>query len=105
MLSLKDRFPTLSLESYVIMPNHIHMILVLQNDAGGASPSPTISDIVCSFKSLTSRICKEKYNVEKLFQRSFMDHIIRDREDYRTRTNYIIKNPSNWICDELYAKE
>ena len=41
LLNLEKRYPNVTLDKYVIMPNHIHMILVLRETAGGASPSPT----------------------------------------------------------------
>ena len=42
---------------------------------------------------------------EKVFQRSFYDHIIRDREDYEEHLRYIRENPLRWRCDALYAEE
>jgi len=105
LLLLEKRYHTVSIDKFVIMPDHIHMILILQNDAGGASPSPTVSDIICSFKSITSRICKAKYGIEHIFQRSFYDHIIRDKDDYETRVNYISENPQRWYYDKLNSIE
>ena len=55
LLSLEDRYAYLSVDQYVIMPNHIHVVFILQSDAAGASPRPTITDIVCAYKSLTTR--------------------------------------------------
>ena len=102
---IENRFPSVSIENFVIMPNHIHMVVFLHEKAGGASPSPTLSDVICAFKSLTSRICKQRYGVEKIFQRSYAEHIIRDKEDYETRRRYIYENPLRWHYDELYAEE
>ncbi|MBQ2000848.1 MAG: hypothetical protein II241_03615 [Clostridia bacterium] len=68
LLLLEKRYPCLTVEQYSIMPNHIHAILILaneaagasprptrMNEAAGASPRPTIMDIVCAHKSLTTR--------------------------------------------------
>ena len=41
LLSLQQRYSNLKIDNYVIMPNHIHILLRLEN-AGGASPSPTV---------------------------------------------------------------
>ncbi len=68
----------MQIDNYVIMPNHIHIIFVLLEETGGASPSPTISDIVCAFKSQCVR------------------------EDYEEIARYIYENPLNWENDELY---
>ena len=102
---LEDRYPYLAVDQYVIMPNHIHVIMILRAEAAGASPRPTVTDIVCAYKSLTTRECKKKGFDEKLFQTSFYEHVIRGREDYEEIVKYIYENPARWYCDELYAEE
>ena len=105
--SIETRFPTVTVEDYVIMPDHLHAIIFLHEEAkeeslkdaaGGASPSHTLNDVISAFKSLTSRICKQKYGIEKMFQRSYVDHVIRDENDYETRKKYIYENPIRWYC-------
>ena len=59
----------------------------------GASPRPTLTDIVCAYKSLTTRECKNNGFDGKLFQTSFYEHIIRCREDYEEIEKYIYENP------------
>ena len=133
LILLEKRYPSVSLLDYVIMPDHIHAIIFLNNDAidrnnlsnaggaspsptpnniesnlpnaGGASPSPTLNDVICSFKSLTARACKQKYGIEKLFQRSYAEHIIRDYKDYETRKAYIQQNPVRWYCKQLSQQD
>ncbi len=105
LLLLENRYPCLTVNRYVIMPNHIHIIFVLNNETAGASPRPTIMDIVCAYKSLTTRECKRNGFNGKLFQTSFHDHVIRGREDYDEIANYICENPIRWFYDELYAEE
>ena len=80
------------------------MILIIKN-AGGASASPTMNDVIRAFKSLTSRICKQRFAIETIFQRSFYDHVIRDRKDYETRKKYINENPIKWYYDKIYEDE
>ena len=41
LLSLEQRYPSVSIDRYVIMPNHIHAIILIDNEAAGASPRPT----------------------------------------------------------------
>ena len=98
---IEIRFQGVTVEDYVIMPDHIHAVIFLRGKAGGASPSPTLNDVICAFKSLTSRSCKQKYGIEKMFQRSFAEHIVRDREDYETRRKYIYENPKRWYYKRL----
>ena len=87
----------------MIMPNHIHAILML-DEAAGASPHPTITDIVCAYKSLTTRECKKASPINKLFQSSFYDHVIRGQADYDEIAEYIINNPKQWELDQLYSE-
>ena len=101
---LEKRYPCLKIDQYVIMPNHIHAILLLDG-AAGASPRPTITDVVCAYKSLTTRMCKKVQHIEKLFQTSFYEHVIRGREDYDEIAEYIANNPKRWELDKLYSAE
>lgn len=105
LLLLEERYSHLTVDQYVIMPNHIHAVLVLDNETAGASPRPTIMDIVCAYKSLATRECKRNGFEGKLFQTSFHEHIIRGREDYIEIAKYIYENPFRWRYDELYAEK
>lgn len=105
-----DKNPGVFVDKYVIMPNHIHIILVIRNishlenaDKSGTSrlPSPTnqaLPHVISTFK----RFCNREIG-ENIFQRSYYDHIIRDEKDYETRVNYIYQNPMRWYYDELYT--
>ena len=101
---LEERYSHLEIDQYVIMPNHIHAIFILHKNAAGASPRPTIIDIVCTYKSLTTRECKNNGLSDKLFQTSFYEHVIRGREDYDEIKKYIYENPMHWYYDELYKE-
>ena len=105
LLMLENRYPTVTIDKYVIMPNHIHAIIWVNNETSGASPCPTLSDIICTYKSLTTRFCKQKQDIHKLFQTSFHDHIIRDEQDYLKIWEYIDSNPLKWKEDCFYTEE
>ena len=118
LLLMEKRYPFVVVDRYVIMPNHIHVVLILDHETAGASPCPavmdetagasprpTIMDIVCAYKSLTTRECKKNGLDEKMFQTSFYEHIIRGQEDYEKIANYIYENPMRWYYDELYTEE
>ena len=104
LLLLEERYPSLKIDQYVIMPNHIHAILVLEESSGNRR-NLSVTDIVCAFKSLTTRQCKKLHPIDKLFQTSFYEHVIRGREDYQEIAEYILNNPQKWELDQLYAKE
>jgi REP element-mobilizing transposase RayT len=98
---LEERYPNLKIDQYMIMPNHIHVIFLLE--AAGASPRPTVMDAVCAYKSLTTRECKKLQPIDKLFQTSFYEHVIRGREEYMEIAEYITNNPKQWELDEMYS--
>ena len=104
LLLLEKRYSDVSVDAYIIMPNHIHIILIM-NEAAGASPRPTVMDVVCTYKSLTTKECKKNGFTNKLFQTSFYDHVIRNRKDYEEIIKYIHENPMRWHFDELYVEE
>jgi len=84
------------IEKYVIMPDHIHMIIRLDNGSMWAS-TPTnvmnnVSSIVRSIKILTT-----KEIGEAIFQRSYYDHVIRNQKDYDEIWQYIDNNPRKWL--------
>ena len=103
LLELGNRYPQVRIDKYVIMPNHIHAIVVIENGAAGASPCPTLSDVICAFKSIATRECRNLYPTEKLFQTSFYDHIIRGEKDYFEIWEYIENNPMKWEEDCFFS--
>lgn len=102
LFCLEERFDYVKIDKYVIMPDHIHAIIVLKELTAEASLRPTIPDILCVYKSLTTRDCKKAgFKEKRLFQSSFFDHVIRNRQDYEEIWNYIDTNPCRWV--EKYA--
>lgn len=97
LLDLESRYPSIRIHQYVIMPNHIHAIIQIQancGEAGGASPSPTLMDVIRAFKSITTRMCNKIQPISQLFQRSYYDHVIRCETDYLAIMRYIDENPA-----------
>ena len=105
-----ENIPGVKIDRYVIMPDHIHVIIFLypdkytsRKDGSSRAPTPTnemLPHIVSTFK----RFCDREIG-NNIFQRGYMEHIVRDREDYETRAKYIYENPIRWYYDELYAEE
>ncbi len=94
-----DTYENVYLSSYVIMPNHLHiMIVILPNKSGCTECPPTISAMVKYFKgSITKQLGRN------IWQQSFYDHIIRNKRDYEEISKYIYENPLKWELDELYC--
>ena len=99
--NIASAYPALALESYVIMPNHIHLLLRVRVDEYGRPlVAPTMSRVIKQLKGIVTKqigVC--------IWQKSFHDHIIRNREDYEEHIRYIYENPIHWYYDELYAEE
>ena len=94
-------YPTITVDNFVIMPNHIHLLLQIHSDCNGrAMLAPTISDVVQQMKGyVTKQIGKS------VWQKLFHDHVIRGQQDYLKIWNYIEGNPSKWEEDCFYVKE
>ena len=93
-------YDDVNIDKYVIMPNHIHMIIRLSESEGvdgRPQAAPTISRIINKFKgSITKQI---GYSI---WQKLFHDRIIRDEEEYQRIWNYIEENPAKWTEDRYY---
>lgn len=107
-LDLPSRFPGIELDEFVVMPNHIHGILVLSSEGGGPSTNlKTLSDVVGAYKSLATNAYIRGVKTQgwptfrvRLFQVRFHDHIIRDEADLERIREYIALNPMRWDEDK-----
>jgi REP element-mobilizing transposase RayT len=123
---LPKRFPNIELGTFVVMPNHVHMIIQImdesrrgtaenQNDRDGELPrrAPTqeqfqkpvkgsIPTIIRSYKSAVSyRInLMRGTNGVPVWQRNYYEHVIRNHEDWDRIHRYIESNPLLWAEDE-----
>jgi len=102
--ALSQRYPMVTIDSYVIMPNHLHMIVRISGEAGGASPSPTLYDVVRVLKSLTTRLSRGHLEDLPLWQRGYYEHVIRGEKDDLEIWEYIDTNPARWAEDRYYGE-
>ena len=75
------------------------------DEYGQPVENATYTDIVCAFKSLSARMCKSISPIEKVFQNSFHDHIIRGEKDYEKIWEYIEFNAQKWKDDCFYNED
>ena len=102
---LNNFYDNITVDRYVIMPNHIHIMVLVQNDGASRTSPPTRqTSAVSHFVSTFKRFCNKEYG-ENIWQRNFNDHIIRNREDYEEHLRYIYENPMRWYYDEVYTEE
>lgn len=114
-------FPDVSLGEFIVMPNHIHGILILDRQSvGNNNPliignnnycslrkipwqtqlSRSISSVIRGFKIGATQYFHQNNNFEFAWQKSFYDHIIRNEKAYYQIQQYIINNPINWEMDK-----
>ncbi len=100
---LKNRYNNLVPEQLIIMPNHIHGIIIIT--AGeGQSPSPTLGNIIGTYKSLTTKLANKEEDLSGriLWQRSYYDRVIRNEKELISIRDYINNNPMKWLDDEYH---
>lgn len=122
---IRNHTKSVDLGAFVVMPNHIHGILVL-NGAGdlaetGHAPSVlpesespsrssrniaknSVSSIIGSYKSAVTKHAN-RMGLENGWQTRFHDHIIRNDGEYQRINDYIDNNPANWKEDKFFVKE
>jgi len=122
--SIPSHFYGINLDLNVIMPNHFHGIIIIEDtrlDGRGEVPSPintvikggvtpplrkpTLGQIVGYFKYLSSKKINESMNLppNRFWQRNYYEHIIRNEQDLHNARKYILENPLKWEEDEFYC--
>ena len=103
---LPKHYLNCSSDSFVIMPNHVHGIIVIHSEkivGNGLKPFPThdLSEIIRGFKTFSSRRINEEMigNNKFHWQKSFYDHVIRNDKSLDNLRRYIIDNPLKWELD------
>lgn len=99
-LKTPQYFPSVQLSDYVVMPNHIHLILFLfELD----DPKTTLGHVVGSYKAGVTRIVRQQNGfTSKLWQSSYHDHVIRNEADLNRIREYVQTNPARWEADTFY---
>lgn len=100
ILHIPRVYPSVTVVHYVIMPNHIHLLLQINADNDGRSIiTPTVSVIMQQMKgAVTKRIG------HTIWQKSFHDHIVRSEKEFRKIWEYIDSNPILWQKDCFYTE-
>ncbi len=110
---IPQHFSNVELDDFVVMPNHIHGIIVIDDNnylggkekEGGETPplrKPTLGQIVAYYKYRTTKIINELDDTQgsRLWQRNYYERIIRDEKELFATRQYIINNPMNWAKDD-----
>lgn len=95
--ALEERFLPVRIEKYVIMPDHVHILLTLRRQ--GQSPCLTLGSVMGAYKSITTKRINRETGApgEKIWQFRYYEHIVRGEEDFLAMWRYIEENPAHWI--------
>jgi putative transposase len=119
LTEIPQHFPNAEMGEYVVMPNHVHLLLVL-NDVGtrhGVSTQPqmnrnqfgkpisgSVSIIINQYKSSVKCWCNKNGHQYFTWQPRFHDHIIRNETSRQKIAEYIVSNPAQWKEDRFYQQ-
>jgi putative transposase len=105
---LGEQYPYVVLHAFIVMPNHIHGIIEINRNIvqTGRDPSQqqkikSLSELMGAYKTTVSKQIHSAGFKEFAWQRSFYEHIIRDKKSYETIAAYITRNPAKWDQDKF----
>lgn len=110
LLEMSDFYTDIKIDKFVVMPNHIHLLIRILPDTitprpttGGpprtAVPTSKLARFVGTFKRLSERECGQP-----IWQARSYDHVVRNEDDYRKIWAYIDENPAKWLKDRFYVQ-
>jgi putative transposase len=105
---LAKQYAHVHLDEYVVMPNHLHGIVIIRRGGLRTAPTPNLpkykplSRLVGAFKTVSTKQVNLIRNTpgHKLWQRNYYEHIIRNEDELNHIRQYIAENPVNWAKDE-----
>ena len=101
LLEMDAFYDEITINHYVIMPNHVHFILSICGERGPSrTPAPTNARLP-AFLSVWKRLTNKKAGFP-IWQRGYYDHVIRNEADYLRNWQYMDENPVRWTEDEYY---
>jgi len=104
-VDLSNHYRNIELDEFIVMPNHVPGIVVIDNTGNGLKPFPTknhgLPEIIRALKTFSSRRINEMIKSGDKFhwQKSFYDHIIRDESSLSRIREYIVNNHEQWDTD------
>lgn len=105
---LSQAYDYVELDEYVIMPNHLHGIIIITNFRGGSRTAPTdeckvkpLGRLIGAFKTISTKQMNliRKITGVPFWQRNFHEHVIRDDHSLNRIRDYILANPLRWGLD------
>ncbi len=108
--NIPEWYPDVILDEFIIMPNHLHALLIIDRHSRPYQPNAfskpvaeSVSMHINHFKGHVKKWSNNNGWPEFSWQAKFHDHIIRNEQEYWLSKNYIINNPQNWTHDRFYS--
>ena len=98
ILQIEKIYPGVRVDNYIIMPNHVHAIIVIDP----LKDAPSLIKIVGSYKTAVTKQIRQIYPDIVVWQRSFYDHVIRNQKGYERIWEYVQYNAQKWDEDDYY---
>jgi putative transposase len=116
-IEIPHHFPNVTSDTFVVMPNHMHGILVIKERARHAVPlrppiesfrrpvHGSVPTIVRSYKSAVTRLVRKSLKNEsfEVWQSNYFERVLRDGSEFSKATRYILENPMMWRLEEAPA--
>ncbi|WP_163411488.1 transposase [Flavobacterium ajazii] len=116
---LTEQYKYVEIHNYVVMPNHVHMIIEIDRNKlmvgtegtarelsvqaqGEEIKIKSVSSLMGALKTTSSKLIHRSGFEDFSWQRSFHDHIIRNEKSYQNISNYIDLNPEKWKSDTFF---
>lgn len=98
---MQNYYAEITICKYVIMPNHVHMIIIIDREDGGAPRASRPTMLIPRIVAITKKKVNKSIGFN-LWQDGYYDHIIRTESDYNRICQYIDENPLKWHEDEYF---
>ena len=105
LVNMSDFYENIKIDKFIVMPNHIHMLIQISENSDQTGPSGTpvpTNSLIAQFVSTFKRFCNKEY-ADNIWQRSYHDHIIRNEKDHQKIWKYIDTNVIKWDKDCFYS--
>ena len=102
ILEMPRRYANVTLDQYVIMPNHVHILLTL-GDQNGRMISALTKGLPIVVGQMKRTVSKQAHM--DIWQKGYHDHVVRNDADYLRIWDYMETNPAKWREDRYYCPE
>src|SRR5258706_11147815 len=107
-VGVQERFPNVSADLFVVMPNHVHGIITVgaqfivtdrAGEKGAMNRAPTLGQVIRTLKAASTHRIRQSNGLGIVWQRNYYEYVIRDEQSLQRIRQYICDNPLRWELD------